>query len=78
MAAFRRNPRQASLFDPLYAYLVIVSPPENIKTAIAKIKAEMQRIIGIGDRNMHSIPHITLTEKLTDDKKSRTGICFIA
>ena len=67
MATKNRISNQMSLFGPLYAYLVIVSPPKTIKSAIAQIKSEMQQIAGIGDRNLQSLPHITLAEKLTDD-----------
>lgn len=67
MAAKKRLYNQISLFGPQYAYLVIVSPPETIKSAIAQIKNEMQEIAALGDRNLQSLPHITLTEKLTDD-----------
>lgn len=63
----KRIYNQTSLFGPLYAYLVIISPPEHVKNDIVKIKREMSRIIDLGDKNMHSIPHITLVDKLTDD-----------
>jgi 2'-5' RNA ligase len=63
----KRIYNQASLFGPLYAYLVVLSPPENIKAGIAAIKKELNAIADITDRNLHSIAHITLTDKLTDD-----------
>lgn len=67
MCAKKRIYNQESLFGPLYAYLVVISPPENIKAEIAQIKKEIDCIAGIGERNLHSIAHITLIDKLTDD-----------
>lgn len=63
----KRIYNQTSLFGPLYAYLVVLSPPPHIKAAIAKIKQELNAIADITERNLHSIAHITLTDKLTDD-----------
>ena len=63
----RRIYNQTSLFGPLYAYLVVLSPPGTVKDDIAKIKKELNLISDIGERNMHSIAHITLVDKLTDD-----------
>lgn len=63
----KRIYNQASLFGPLYAYLIVISPPETIKADIAKIKKELNGVMPIGERNLHSIAHITLTDKLTDD-----------
>lgn len=63
----KRNYKQMALFGELYAYLVVLSPPEKVKTEIAKIKHELNEIASIGDRNLHSIAHITLVDKLTDD-----------
>lgn len=63
----KRIYNQASLFGPLYAYLVVISPPENIKNDVAGIKKQLNAIADIKERNLHSIAHITLTDKLTDD-----------
>lgn len=67
MCAKKRIYNQESLFGPLYAYLVVISPPEKVKADIARLKRELDGIAGIGERNLHSIAHITLTDKLTDD-----------
>jgi 2'-5' RNA ligase len=63
----KRIYNQTSLFGPLYAYLVVLSPPPHIKAAIAQIKQELNAIADITERNLHSIAHITLVDKLTDD-----------
>ena len=63
----KRIYNQTSLFGPLYAYLVVLSPPDAVKGDIAKIKAGLNTIADIGKRNLHSIAHITLVDKLTDD-----------
>lgn len=63
----KRIYNQTSLFGPLYAYLVVLSPPSHVKARVAEIKKHLNEIAGIGDRNLHSIAHITLTDKLTDD-----------
>ncbi len=63
----KRIYNQTALFGPLYAYLVVLSPPRPVKEAIANIKKELNAISDISDRNLHSIAHITLTDKLTDD-----------
>lgn len=63
----KRIYNQTSLFGPLYAYLVVLSPPAAIKEAIARIKVEMNSIADILPRNVNSIAHITLTDKLTDE-----------
>jgi 2'-5' RNA ligase len=63
----KRIYNQTSLFGELYAYLVVLSPPETIKADIAKIKKELNEIAPITDHNLQSIAHITLVDKLTDD-----------
>lgn len=63
----KRIYNQQALFGPLYAYLVVLSPPEEISTQIAALKKEMQQITDIGESNLFSKAHITLTDKLTDD-----------
>lgn len=63
----KRNYKQASLFGPLYAYLVVLSPPAQVKADIAKIKHELNSIADITEQNLRSIAHITITDKLTDD-----------
>ncbi len=63
----KRIYNQTSLFGPLYAYLVVLSPPNAVKDDIAEIKRELNLISDIGERNLHSIAHITLVDKLTDD-----------
>lgn len=63
----KRIYNQTALFGPLYAYLVVISPPDEVKADIAKIKKELNQISDISERNLHSIAHITLTDKLTDD-----------
>ncbi len=66
----KRIYNQTALFGPLYAYLAVLSPPEEVKANIAKIKKELNQISDISERNLHSIAHVTLTDKLTD------GACF--
>ncbi|MCW4467655.1 2'-5' RNA ligase family protein [Flavobacterium sp. MFBS3-15] len=68
MCAKKRIYNQESLFGPLYAYLVVISPPDEVKADVARLKKELDQVAGIGERNLHSIAHITLTEKLTDDE----------
>jgi 2'-5' RNA ligase len=63
----KRIYNQQALFGELYAYLVVISPPENVKLQIAQFKQQMNEIADIGERNLHSIGHITLTDKLIDD-----------
>lgn len=63
----KRIYNQNSLFGPLYAYLVVISPPEHLKKQISQIKNDINSIVPITERNLKSIAHITLTEKLTDD-----------
>jgi len=66
---YRKNRiyNQTSLFGPLYAYLVVISPPKEIRNAIAVIKKDWDETANIGERNLQSIGHITLTDRLTDD-----------
>ncbi len=63
----KRIYNQMSLFGPLYAYLAVLSPPVSIRNQIASLKRELDAIAGIGERNLHSIGHITLIDSLTDD-----------
>ena len=63
----KRLYNQAALFGPLYAFLVVISPPEEVKASISKIKKDLNQIADITERNLHSMAHITLTDKLTDD-----------
>ncbi|RZJ67472.1 MAG: 2'-5' RNA ligase family protein [Flavobacterium sp.] len=63
----KRIYNQTALFGELYAYLVVISPPDSVLAEIAKIKRVMNAIADIGDRNLYSVGHITLTDKLTDD-----------
>lgn len=63
----KRIYNQTSLFGPLYAYLAVISPPDEVKDRIAQIKKELNAIASITDRNLRSIAHITLVDKLTDD-----------
>lgn len=63
----KRIYNQTALFGPLHAYLVVVSPPQWVRGDVAKIKKELNAIAGIGERNLQSIAHITLFDKLTDD-----------
>ncbi|MFP5438901.1 MAG: 2'-5' RNA ligase family protein [Bacteroidia bacterium] len=65
--AAKRIYNQTALFGPLYAYLVVLSPPQKIIDAITGIKRDMNAIADITERNLHSKAHITLTDKLTDD-----------
>ena len=65
--AAKRIYNQTSLFGPLYAYLVVLSPPKKVITDIAAIKQQLNAIANISERNLHSKAHITLTDKLTDD-----------
>jgi len=63
----KRIYNQQALFGPLYAYLVVLSPPSEVIADIAAFKKEMAGIADIGADNLHSKAHITLTDKLTDD-----------
>ena len=63
----KRIYNQTALFGPLYAYLIVISPPQAVKEAIALIKKDLNQIAAISERNLHSIAHITLFDKLTDD-----------
>jgi len=63
----KRIYNQTSIFGPLYAYLVVLSPPQQVKDEIAQIKKDLNAIADITERNLHSIAHITLVDKLTDD-----------
>jgi 2'-5' RNA ligase len=63
----KRIYNQTALFGPLYAYLVVLSPPESVKAEIAKIKMALNQIVDINERNLHSIAHITIIDRLTDD-----------
>lgn len=63
----KRIYNQQALFGPLYAYLVVLSPPEEIIAQIGALKKEMQQVADIGESNLFSKAHITLTDKLTDD-----------
>lgn len=65
--AAKRIYNQTALFGPLYAYLVVLSPPQKVIDDIAAIKHQMNIIADITERNLHSKAHITLTDKLTDD-----------
>lgn len=64
----KRIYNQTSLFGPAYAYLVVLSPNAETKNSIVSIKQELDKLGNIGGENRHSIPHITLTDKLTDDE----------
>lgn len=64
----KRIHNQTSLFGPDYAYLVVLSPPDDIKADIALIKKELNAIADITEKNVHSIAHITLTDRRTDDE----------
>lgn len=63
----KRIYNQQTLFGPLYAYLVVLSPPGEIIAQITALKKEMQQIADIGEQNLYAKAHITLTDKLTDD-----------
>lgn len=63
----KRIYNQTALFGELYAYLVVLSPPDSAKAKIAQIKQRLHSVADIGGRNLKSVPHITLTDKLTDD-----------
>lgn len=63
----KRIYNQVSLFGPLTAYLVVISPPDAVKLDIAALKKELDTISEIGEKNIRSIAHITLIDKLTDD-----------
>lgn len=63
----KRIYNQQALFGELYAYLIVVSPPENIRRQLALFKQQMNALADIGERNLYSIGHITLTDKLIDD-----------
>ncbi|MFP5438972.1 MAG: 2'-5' RNA ligase family protein [Bacteroidia bacterium] len=65
--AAKRIYNQTALFGPLYAYLVVLSPPQEVIDEIATMKRQMNAIADITERNLHSKAHITLTDKLTDD-----------
>lgn len=61
-------------FWSLYAYLVVISPPEWVRKEIAFLKKELNSITEIGDRNLHSIGHITLIDNLTDDPELKDSV----
>lgn len=63
----KRIYNQQALFGPLYAYLVVLSPPQKVIADITGLKKEMDGLAPIGENNLHSKAHITLTDKLTDD-----------
>lgn len=63
----KRIYNQQALFGPLYAYLVVISPPQQVIDDVQAFKSEMQSLADIGQQNLHSKAHITLTDKLTDD-----------
>lgn len=63
----KRIYNQQALFGPLYAYLVVISPPQEVIDDIRKFKSVMHAFADIGEQNVHSKAHITLTDKLTDD-----------
>jgi len=63
----KRIYNQVSLFGPLYAYLVVVSPPQEVIDDIAAIKHALNDKADITTRNVNSKAHITLTDTLTDD-----------
>lgn len=48
----KRIYNQTALFGELYAYLVVLSPPEKVKADIAKIKKELNHISDISKRNL--------------------------
>ncbi|MFP5439020.1 MAG: 2'-5' RNA ligase family protein [Bacteroidia bacterium] len=73
----KRIYNQISLFGPLYAFLVVLSPPDEVRAAIARIKKELNALAGITDRNLHSIAHITLTDKLTDDSNFADTVAML-
>lgn len=60
------TPAEQTVPDPEYTYLVVVSPPDEIRAVVSKIKQDMDIIAPIGERNLNSIPHITLTGRLTN------------
>ncbi|QRY55467.1 2'-5' RNA ligase family protein [Sphingobacterium siyangense] len=64
----KRIYNQTSLFGPAYAYLIVLSPPSEIRNSIVCIKQDLDALGDIGGKNRHSIPHITLRDKLTDDE----------
>lgn len=64
----KRLYNHSSLFGPFWAYLVVISPPLEIKKQIADIKKTLNDIYPLNPQNLHSIAHITLTESRTDDE----------
>jgi len=73
----KRIYNQVSLFGPLYAWLVVLSPPPQVKSAIADIKKQLNSIADISDRNVRSIAHITLTDKLTDEDNLQETVTML-
>lgn len=63
----RVSKNQTSLFGPQYAYLVVISPPDEVINEIKIIKQQLNSISDISNSNLFSIPHITLTDHRTDD-----------
>jgi len=63
----KRIYNQTGLFGPNYAYLIVLSPTAQVKSDIAHLKKEIDKITSIGEKNLHSIAHITLTDRLSDD-----------
>jgi hypothetical protein len=61
----KRIYNQTALFGPLYAYLAVISPPADIISELKYIKGKLP---GLNRRSLQSTPHITLFERLTDDR----------
>ena len=53
---------------------MVLSPPEMVKAEITATKKELSDIANISNRNLHSVAHITLTDKLTDDAELKDTI----
>lgn len=63
----KRIYNQTALFGPLYAYLLVISPPRELELRLQQIKLSLHERFPLGKSNMQSKPHITLFERLTDE-----------
>lgn len=66
------DPEQLSLFsieeykpveiDTVYQYLVVLSPPDESKDKVKRLKYQLNNLAYLGSYNLFSIPHITLAK----------------
>jgi len=58
-----QDPQQLSIFGVKYEYLLLISPPENVKEEIAQIKRKFNAYFKNKICDLKSIAHITLHNK---------------